>query len=71
MARPWLRAEVKEFSRPGTRASRLQRRMRVPTRHLLVQRVAFGLVGVLTSLDASVAVRAEVERWRPAPDPPR
>jgi hypothetical protein len=27
--------------------------------------VGFGLLGVLTSLDAAIAVRAETERWVP------
>jgi hypothetical protein len=34
----------------------------VPTRHLLLQRVAVGLAGVLTLLEADVAVDAEVRR---------
>ncbi len=63
--RSWLQHEVRVWSDPRSRASRLQRRARIPTRHLLVQRVAFGLLGVLTSLDATVAVRAEMQRWLP------
>ena len=63
--RPWLQHEVRVWSNPRSTASRLQRKVRVPTEHLLVQRVAFGLLGVLTSLDATVAVRREAEQWIP------
>jgi predicted unusual protein kinase regulating ubiquinone biosynthesis (AarF/ABC1/UbiB family) len=63
--RSWLQAEVRRWSDPRGAAARLQRKVRAPPEHMLVQRVAFGLLGVLTSLDATVPVRAEVERWIP------
>jgi predicted unusual protein kinase regulating ubiquinone biosynthesis (AarF/ABC1/UbiB family) len=63
--RSWLRQQSVEWSNPTSPAGRLVRKTRVPVHHLLVQRVAFGLLGVLTSLDATVAVRAETERWIP------
>ncbi len=63
--RTWLQHEGRVWSNPRNAASRLQRKARMPSRHLLVQRVAFGLLGVLTSLDATVAVRAEAELWIP------
>lgn len=63
--RPWLQREVRTWSNPRSTAARLQRKIHLPTHHLLVQRVAFGLLGVLTSLDATVAVRGELERWIP------
>ncbi len=63
--RAWLQREARRWSDPRGTAGRLQRKVRIPARHLLVQRVAFGLLGVLTSLDAIVPVRAEVERWIP------
>jgi predicted unusual protein kinase regulating ubiquinone biosynthesis (AarF/ABC1/UbiB family) len=63
--RSWLRREARVWSNPRSAAARLMRKTRVPARHLLVQRVAFGLLGVLTSLDATVPVRAEAERWLP------
>ncbi len=63
--RSWLRREVGVWSDPRSRGARLQRKVSIPTCHLLVQRVAFGLLGVLTSLDATVAVRKETERWIP------
>jgi predicted unusual protein kinase regulating ubiquinone biosynthesis (AarF/ABC1/UbiB family) len=61
--RRWLRQQTKQWSNPTSPAAGLQRKLRIPVRHLLVQRVAFGLLGVLTSLDATVAVRAEIEHW--------
>jgi predicted unusual protein kinase regulating ubiquinone biosynthesis (AarF/ABC1/UbiB family) len=63
--RPWLQHEVRVWSNPRGAAARLQRKTQIPSHHLLVQRVAFGLLGVLTSLDATVAVRAEAEHWIP------
>ena len=66
--RSWLQHEVRTWSDPRGAGGRLQRRTRIPVRHLLVQRVAFGLLGVLTSLDATVPVRAEMERWMPELD---
>lgn len=63
--RSWMQRHVRTWSDPRSPAGRLQRKVHLRTRHLLVQRVAFGLLGVLTSLDATVAVRAEVERWVP------
>ncbi len=63
--RPWLQREVRRWSDPRSAGARLQRKVRIPPKHMLVQRVAFGLLGVLTSLDATVPVRAEIERWIP------
>jgi predicted unusual protein kinase regulating ubiquinone biosynthesis (AarF/ABC1/UbiB family) len=63
--RPWLQREVRLWSNPTSTAARFQRKVRIPVHHLLVQRVGFGLLGVLTSLDATVEVRAEVECWVP------
>ncbi|MDT0276646.1 hypothetical protein [Blastococcus goldschmidtiae] len=37
----------------------------MPPRHLLLQRVATGLAGVLCSPGATVAVDAEARRWLP------
>jgi hypothetical protein len=51
--------------RPRSAAARTQRRLSIPPRHLLLQRVAAGLAGVLCSLGATVAVDAEVRRWLP------
>ena len=68
--RTWLQEQTRRASDPFSAASRTQRRLTVPPRHLLLQRVASGLVGVLCSLGATVAVDAEVRPWLPGYDTP-
>lgn len=70
--RAWLQEQTRRASDPFGAAARTQRRLTVPPRHLLLQRVASGLVGVLCSLGATVAVDGEVRRWLPGygPAPP-
>jgi predicted unusual protein kinase regulating ubiquinone biosynthesis (AarF/ABC1/UbiB family) len=68
-SRAWLRTETTRFSDPRSSVSRTQRKLRIPVRHLLVQRVAAGTAGVLCLLGASVAVRAEAALWLPGLDP--
>jgi len=63
--RPWLQGQALRTSDPRTVAAKAQRHLRMPTRHLLVQRVAVGLAGVLTLLEARVPVADEVRRWVP------
>ncbi|UOY01857.1 ABC1 kinase family protein [Blastococcus sp. PRF04-17] len=66
--RSWLQDLTWRASDPLGSTARTQRRLTVPPRHLLLQRVASGLVGVLCSLGATVAVDAEVRRWLPGYD---
>ena len=66
--RSWLQRETWRASDPFGAAARTQRRLTVPPRHLLLLRVASGLVGVLCSLEATVAVDDEVRRWLPGYD---
>ena len=63
--RPWMQGQVRRTSDPRTPAARAQRHLTVPPRHLLLQRVAVGLAGVLVLLGAEVAVDAEVRREVP------
>ena len=63
--RGWLQAQVRRTSDPRSRAARAQRHLVVPPRHLLLQRVAVGLAGVLVLLGAQVDVAAEVRREVP------
>jgi predicted unusual protein kinase regulating ubiquinone biosynthesis (AarF/ABC1/UbiB family) len=63
--RSWMQEQTRRASDPLSPAARTQRRLTVPPRHLLLQRVAVGMVGVLCSLGATVAVDAEVRRWLP------
>jgi predicted unusual protein kinase regulating ubiquinone biosynthesis (AarF/ABC1/UbiB family) len=66
--RSWLQEQTRRVSDPRSAAARTQRRLAIPPRHLLLQRVAAGLVGVLCSLDATVPVHEEVRRWLPGYD---
>ncbi len=63
--RAWIQEQTRRTSDPRSRTLRTQRRLTVPPRHLLLQRVATGLAGVLCSLGATVAVDAEARRWLP------
>jgi predicted unusual protein kinase regulating ubiquinone biosynthesis (AarF/ABC1/UbiB family) len=63
--RSWLQRETWRASDPFSAVARTQRRLTVPVRHLLLLRVASGLVGVLCSLEATVPVDGEVRRWLP------
>jgi predicted unusual protein kinase regulating ubiquinone biosynthesis (AarF/ABC1/UbiB family) len=63
--RAWLRSQTTRFSDPRSSASRTQRRLRIPVRHLLVQRVAAGTTGVLCQLGAPVPLRDEAAAWLP------
>ena len=63
--RTWMQEQTRRASDPRSAVSRTQRQLRVPPRHLLVQRVAAGLLGVLCSLGATVAVDDEARRHLP------
>ncbi len=63
--RAWMRALTGRFSDPRSTSARTQRQLRVPVRHLLVQRVAVGTTGVLCLLGAPVPVATEVAAWMP------
>ena len=65
--RAWMRAQTTRVSDPRSEVARTQRKLRVPVRHLLVQRVAAGTAGVLCLLGATVPVRNEAETWLPPP----
>ncbi len=64
----WLRAQTARVSDPRSAVARTQRKLRVPVRHLLVQRVAAGTAGVLCLLGATVPVADEVAAWMPELD---
>jgi predicted unusual protein kinase regulating ubiquinone biosynthesis (AarF/ABC1/UbiB family) len=67
--RAWMQDQTRAASDPFSATSRTQRRLTIPPRHLLLQRVAVGMTGVLCSLGATVAVDAEIRRWLPGYDP--
>ncbi|WP_324273579.1 AarF/ABC1/UbiB kinase family protein [Blastococcus brunescens] len=66
--RSWLQEQTRRASDPLSSTARTQRRLTIPPRHLLLQRVASGLAGVLCSLGATVPVDAEARRWLPGYD---
>ncbi|SFE52801.1 ABC1 kinase family protein [Blastococcus tunisiensis] len=68
--RSWLQEQTRRASDPLSSTARTERRLTIPPRHLLLQRVASGLAGVLCSLGATVAVDAEARRWLPGYDDP-
>lgn len=63
--RAWMRALTARFSDPLSAISRTQRRLHIPVRYLLVQRVAAGTTGVMCLLGASVPLAAEAAEWLP------
>jgi predicted unusual protein kinase regulating ubiquinone biosynthesis (AarF/ABC1/UbiB family) len=67
-SRAWVQEQTRRAPDPFSAAAKTQRRLTVPPRHLLLQRVAAGLAGVLCSLGATVAVDAELRRWLPGYD---
>jgi len=67
--RAWLQEQTRRASDPRSAASRTQRQVMVAPHHLLLQRVAAGLAGVLCSLGAAVPVEQEVQRWVPGYSP--
>ena len=69
--RAWMQERTRRSSDPFSAAARLRRRLTIPPRHLLLQRVAAGLAGVLCSLGTTVAVDGKVRRWLPGYDAPR
>jgi predicted unusual protein kinase regulating ubiquinone biosynthesis (AarF/ABC1/UbiB family) len=64
-SRAWLQEQTRRVSDPRSAAARTQRRLSMPPRHLMLQRVVVGLTGVLCSLGATISVDAEVRRWVP------
>ncbi|HET7277281.1 MAG TPA: AarF/ABC1/UbiB kinase family protein [Dermatophilaceae bacterium] len=63
--RAWLRSQTTRFSDPRSHTSRAQRKLHIPVRNLLVQRVIAGTTGVLCLLEARVPLRREAARWLP------
>lgn len=65
-SRRWLRTQTTRFSDPFSSASKVQRKLTIPSGYMLVQRVAMGTTGVLCLLGATVPLRPEAERWLPS-----
>jgi predicted unusual protein kinase regulating ubiquinone biosynthesis (AarF/ABC1/UbiB family) len=69
-SRSWLRSQTTRVSDPRSSAARIQRKLHMPVRHLLVQRVIAGTTGVLCLLGASVPLGDEAAAWIPELTPP-
>ena len=67
--RAWVQELTRLASDPFSADARTQRRLTIPPRHLLLQRVAAGLAGILCSLDATGSLDAEPRRRLPGYDP--
>jgi hypothetical protein len=61
--RSWMRSQTARSSDPTGQTSRTQRRLHVPVRHLLTQRIAAGTAGVLCQLGSTVPVAKEAAAW--------
>ncbi len=64
-SRGWLRSQTVRLSDPRSSVARTQRKLSMPVRHLLIQRVAAGTAGVLCLLGATVPVADETTAWIP------
>jgi predicted unusual protein kinase regulating ubiquinone biosynthesis (AarF/ABC1/UbiB family) len=64
-SRSWLRSQTTRVSDPRSSAARIQRKVHMPVRHLLVQRVIAGTTGVLCLLGAAVPLGDEAAAWMP------
>lgn len=63
--REWLRGEFLRMKDPRSEEFTVGFKLNLPPSYLLIHRVWLGCVGVLCQLDATVATRAEIERWVP------
>jgi predicted unusual protein kinase regulating ubiquinone biosynthesis (AarF/ABC1/UbiB family) len=70
-SRAWLRSEFGRINDPRSPDFAVALQLNVPAEHLFTHRVWLGMVGVLCQLDATVEVRAILERWVTGFDPPR
>jgi predicted unusual protein kinase regulating ubiquinone biosynthesis (AarF/ABC1/UbiB family) len=62
-SREWLRSEFGRINDPRNPDFAVALQLNVPAEHLFTHRVWLGMVGVLCQLDATVEVRAVLERW--------
>lgn len=68
--RAWLRAQFARVNDPRNPEFAVALQLSLPAEHLFTHRVWLGVVGVLSQLEATVPVRAELVRWLPGFRPP-
>jgi len=64
-SRDWLRGEFGRVKDPRNPDFGVALQLRMPSEHLFTHRVWLGMVGVLCQLEATVPVRAVLDRWLP------
>jgi len=64
-SRDWLRGEFGRVNDPRNPDFGVALQLRMPSEHLFTHRVWVGMVGVLCQLEATVPVRAVLDRWLP------
>lgn len=68
-SRAWLRSQFSRLNDPRNPEFGVALQLTMPPEHLFTHRVWLGCVGVLSQLEATVAVRPEIERWLPGFEP--
>jgi predicted unusual protein kinase regulating ubiquinone biosynthesis (AarF/ABC1/UbiB family) len=68
-SREWLRSQFARVNDPRNPEFGVALQLTMPPEHLFTHRVWLGCVGVLSQLEATVAVRPEIERWLPGFEP--
>jgi predicted unusual protein kinase regulating ubiquinone biosynthesis (AarF/ABC1/UbiB family) len=68
-SRAWLRSQFARINDPRNPEFAVALQLNLPAEHLFTHRVWLGIVGVLSQLEATVPVRAELLRWLPGFDP--
>ncbi len=61
----WLRGQFARVNDPRSPEFSVGLKLSIPPEQLLTYRVWLGIVGVLSQLEATVAVRSELRRWLP------
>lgn len=64
-SRAWLRGQFARLNDPRNPDFAIGLKLNLPPSYLLIHRVWLGAIGVLCQLDATVAMRAELESWVP------
>ena len=65
MRRDWMRGQFNRINDPRQPDWSVRFKINLPPSYLLIHRTWLGGIGVLSQLDATVPMRAELERWVP------
>ena len=63
--RSWMRSQAARIGDPRSPAYNLGRQLNLPPSYLLIHRVTLSTIGVLSQLDATAPLRAELLEWLP------